>query len=103
VVILVDGLPIEDKKANMFSVGASMGEFTWALVIGEMFLFQRLAIFPSMCTNPLAWWKTHEGRFLNVALLEILSFATNHYATSMPLVVICNYLNHVCNYKFGIV
>jgi hypothetical protein len=36
-------------------------------------------------------------------LLEILSFATNHYATGMQLIVICNYLGHVCNYKFGIV
>jgi len=95
-VVLVDGLPIQNKKTNMFSVGVSVGEFSWALVIGEMFLFRRLAIFPSMCTNPLAWWKTHEARFLNVALLEILSFATNHYAIGMQLVVICNY-------KFGIV
>jgi hypothetical protein len=22
-----------------------------------------------MCTNPLAWWKTHEGQFLNVGFL----------------------------------
>jgi hypothetical protein len=36
-------------------------------------------------------------------LLEILSFATNHYVTGMQLVVVCNYLGHVCNYKFGIV
>jgi hypothetical protein len=36
-------------------------------------------------------------------LLEILSFATSHYATGMQLVVVCNYLGHVCNYKFGIV
>jgi hypothetical protein len=36
-------------------------------------------------------------------LLEILSFATNHYVTGMQLVVICNYLDVVCNYKFGIV
>jgi hypothetical protein len=36
-------------------------------------------------------------------LLEILSFATIHYATSMQLVVVCNYLGHVCNYKFGII
>jgi hypothetical protein len=35
------------------------------------------------------------------SLLEILSFATNQYATGMQLVVICNYLGHVCN--FGIV
>jgi hypothetical protein len=37
------------------------------------------------------------------SLLEILSFATSHYATGMQLVVVCNYLSHVCNYKFGIV
>jgi hypothetical protein len=37
------------------------------------------------------------------ALLEILSFATSHYATNMQLVVICNYLGDVCNYKFSIV
>jgi hypothetical protein len=35
------------------------------------------------------------------SLLEILSFATSHYATCMQLVVICNYLGHVYNYKFG--
>jgi hypothetical protein len=38
-----------------------------------------------------------------MSLIEILSFATNHYATNMQLVVVCNYLGHVCNYKFGIV
>ncbi len=38
-----------------------------------------------------------------LSLLEILSFATSHYATGMQLVVVCNYLGHVCNYKFGIV
>jgi hypothetical protein len=37
------------------------------------------------------------------SLLEILSFATSHYATGMQLIVICNYLGHICNYKFGIV
>jgi hypothetical protein len=37
------------------------------------------------------------------SLLEILSFATSHYATGMQLVVVCNYLGHVCNYKFSIV
>jgi hypothetical protein len=36
-------------------------------------------------------------------LLEILSFATSHHAIGMQLVVVCNYLGHVCNYKFGIV
>jgi hypothetical protein len=37
------------------------------------------------------------------ALLEILSFATSHYAIGMQLIVVYNYLGHVCNYKFGIV
>jgi hypothetical protein len=27
-------------------------------------------------------------------------FATNQYATSMQLIVIYNFLDHVCNYKF---
>jgi hypothetical protein len=36
-------------------------------------------------------------------LLEILSFVTRHYAIGMQLVIICNYLGHVYNYKFGIV
>ncbi len=45
---------------------------------------------------------TIEG-VIYISLLEILSFATNHYATGMRLVVICNYLGHVYNYKFGIV
>jgi hypothetical protein len=38
-----------------------------------------------------------------LALLEILSFVTSHYAIGMQLVVICNYLGHVCNYKFRII
>jgi len=37
------------------------------------------------------------------SLLEILSFATSYYATGMQLIVIYNYLGHICNYKFGIV
>jgi len=36
-------------------------------------------------------------------LLEILSFATSHYAAGMQLIVVCNYRGHICNYKFGIV
>jgi hypothetical protein len=38
-----------------------------------------------------------------MSLLEILLFATSHYATNMQLVVVCNYLGDVCDYKFGIV
>jgi hypothetical protein len=33
------------------------------------------------------------------ALLEILSFATSHYAINMQLVVVYNYFGHVCNYN----
>jgi hypothetical protein len=40
---------------------------------------------------------------MGISLLEIMSFASNHYAISMQLVVICNYLNHVYNNKFVIV
>ncbi len=38
-----------------------------------------------------------------LTLLKILSFTTSHYATGMQLLVVCNYLGHVCNYKFSIV
>ncbi len=46
---------------------------------------------------PFATWT------IVVSLLEILSFATSHYVIGMQLVIVCNYLDHVCNYKFGIV
>ncbi len=38
----------------MFDAGASMEIYSWALVIGELLLFQRLAIPPLMCANPFA-------------------------------------------------
>jgi hypothetical protein len=66
VVGLVDGLPIEEDETKMFGVGAFMEKTSWALVIGELSLFQRLVIPPLMCANPLAWWKTHESQFPNV-------------------------------------
>jgi hypothetical protein len=37
------------------------------------------------------------------SLLEILSFATSHYAIGMQLIIVCNYFGHIYNYKFGIV
>jgi hypothetical protein len=39
VVASVDGLFIEEEKTNMFGVGAFIEEFSWVLVIGELFLF----------------------------------------------------------------
>jgi hypothetical protein len=53
VLVSIDGLPIEENKTNMFSVGASMKFFSWELVIEELFLFQRLAIPLPMCVEPL--------------------------------------------------
>ncbi len=38
-----------------------------------------------------------------ISLLKILSFVTSHYVIGMQLVIVCNCLGHVCNYKFGIV
>jgi hypothetical protein len=52
VVVSIDGLPIKEET-NMFGVGAPVEESSQTLVIGELFLFQRLAILPSMCANPL--------------------------------------------------
>jgi len=70
VIASIDGLPVEEEeKTNMFHVGASTEESSWALVIGEPFLFQRLVIPPLMCVNPLVWWKTHEGQFPNLNFL----------------------------------
>jgi hypothetical protein len=35
----------------MFGVGASMEKYSWALVIGELFLFQSLAILIYVCKS----------------------------------------------------
>jgi hypothetical protein len=69
VLVSVDGLRIEEDNTNMFSVGASMNFFSWELVNGELFLFQRLVIPLPMCVDPLVYWKTHEGQFSNVGFL----------------------------------
>jgi hypothetical protein len=53
VVVLVDGLSIEEDKTNMFGVGVSMKKSSQASVIGELFIFQRLVILPPMCVDPL--------------------------------------------------
>jgi hypothetical protein len=67
VVVLVDGLIVQEDETNMFGVGAFVEKSLWALVIGKLFLFQRLAIpHGPMRANPFAWWKTHRGQFSNV-------------------------------------
>ncbi len=52
-VVLVDGLPIEEDKTNMFGVGVFVKKSSWALVTRELFIFQRLVIPPPMCVDPL--------------------------------------------------
>jgi hypothetical protein len=39
VVVSGDGLPIEEDKTNMFGVGVYVKKSSWALVIGELFIF----------------------------------------------------------------
>lgn len=33
----------------------------------------------------------------------MISFATNHYVTTMQLNVLCNYMDHASKYKIGII
>ncbi len=66
-VVLVNGLPVEEDETKMFGVGASMEESSRASVTKELVLFWRLAIPPPMCADPFAWLKTHEGQFLDVS------------------------------------
>jgi hypothetical protein len=53
----------------MFGIETSMEESSWALVISELSLFQKLYIPSSMCANPLTWCSTHKGSFCNVSFL----------------------------------
>jgi hypothetical protein len=53
-------------------------------------------------------WKSDQNLIIStyvyiITLVEILLFSTSHYATDMQLVVICNYLGHVYDYKFDII
>ncbi len=69
-IVPIDGFAFEDEyeEMNVFNIGASMGESSWALIIGELSLFQKLSILLSICANPLAWWQIHEGQFPNVGI-----------------------------------
>jgi hypothetical protein len=58
-VVSINGLHVEEDETNMFGVGASMENISWALIIRELSLFRTLAIPPPMCVDPFAWWKTH--------------------------------------------
>ncbi len=79
VVVSIDGFSGEEEETNMFGVGAFVEKSSWILIIRELSLFWRVAIPPSMCANPLIWWKTHESQFSNVGffikqVFGILSF-----------------------------
>jgi hypothetical protein len=57
-IVPIDGFSFENEyeEMNIFNIGASMEEYSWTLVFGELSLFQRLSIPLSICGNPLAWW-----------------------------------------------
>ncbi len=46
-----------------------MEESSHALVVGELSLFKRLSVSPTICVDPLAWWRIHETQFPNVSFL----------------------------------
>jgi hypothetical protein len=50
-----------ELEKNMFGMGASIEESSWALITEELSLFRRLSISSSTCTNLLTWWCMHEG------------------------------------------
>jgi hypothetical protein len=45
---------IEEKDNNIFCVGASIEESSYALLVGELFLLRRLSIVPIAYVDPLA-------------------------------------------------
>jgi hypothetical protein len=53
----------------MFGVKASIKESSHALVVGKLFLFKRLSIFPSTCVDLLSWWQSHENQFSNIGFV----------------------------------
>jgi hypothetical protein len=69
----LDGV-VETKKeeVEIFGVGESMEESSYALVTKKLFIFWRLSIPLSKCVNPFAWWWSHESQFPNVGFLAIL-------------------------------
>jgi histone deacetylase 1/2 len=95
IIIYVDGLIIiGDSDADIFDLKKLLKQKFEMKDLGELRYFLGIEVIQS----PKGIWLLQRQ-----SLLEILSFATSHYATDMQLIVVCNYLGHVCNYKFGIV
>ncbi len=46
-----------------------MEESFRVLVVGELYLFERLSILTFACVDPLFWWGHHENQFPNVGFL----------------------------------
>jgi len=57
------------EEGNMFGVKASIKESSHALVVGKLFLFKRLSIFPSTCVDFISWWQSHENQFSNIGFV----------------------------------
>jgi hypothetical protein len=55
-----------EENNNIFGVGASIEESSYAFVVGELSLFRRLFISFVTCVDPLTWWQIHETQFPNV-------------------------------------
>jgi hypothetical protein len=52
------------NEGNVFGVGASFKESSWALVVKESFLFRRLSTHLVVaCEDLFAWQCIHEGNF----------------------------------------
>jgi len=57
------------EKRNMFGVKTSIEESSHALVVGKLFLFKRLSIFPSTRVNLFSWWQSNENQFSNIGFV----------------------------------
>jgi hypothetical protein len=72
-------IEIKEEDIDIFGFRLSMEKSSRTLVVGELFLFQRLFIPLSKYLDTLAWWCTHESEFPNVGflpkqILKILGF-----------------------------
>jgi len=54
-----------ELEENMFRIGASIEEYSQALVTTKLSLFRKFSISSSACANLVIWWHMHEGQFPN--------------------------------------
>jgi hypothetical protein len=79
-----------EEDNNIFSVGASMGKSSHALVVWELSLFMTLSVSPITCVNPLAQWWIYETQFLNVSFLvkRILGIPRSQIETECVFIIL---------------